>query len=88
MLAFGQKKDDDSDHIYYEWKRSGILKVDVSTILDHGKVALIECSLQDAVKIHQTYHELQHTCNFIYVHPPSVEELRNRLIRDVERLES
>jgi guanylate kinase len=88
MLSFGQKKDVDTDHIYYEWKRSGVLKNDVSTIMEHGKIALIECSLQDACKIHETYHEMQHECNFVFLRPPSVEELRNRLIRDVERLES
>ena len=88
MLSFGQKKDEETDHIYYEWKRSGVLKNDVSTIMEHGKIALIECSLSDACKIHETYHELQHECNFIFVRPTSVEEMRNRLIRDVERLES
>jgi guanylate kinase len=89
MLTFGQKKEEDeTSDFYYEWKRTGVRADEVSTILEHGKVALIECRLQDAIHIHETYHELVHQCNFIYVRPPSVEELRNRLIRDVERTES
>ena len=64
------------------------MKNDVSTIMDWGKVALIECSLTDAMKIHSTYHQKIHPCNFIFLSPESSEELERRLIRDVERMES
>lgn len=54
-----------------------------------GKVAMIECSLSDALLIHgSTYHRMNHQCNFIFVSPPSSEELEKRLIRDVERMET
>jgi guanylate kinase len=72
---------DDSTRHFYEWKRSGVLKEDVSRIMEQGRIAMVECSLQEALKIHSGYHNLNHECNFIYVTPPTTEEMRNRIIR-------
>lgn len=58
-----------------------MLKEDVSSIMQHGRVALIECSLQEAAKIHRGYHVTNHPCHYIYLAPPSATELANRLIR-------
>lgn len=71
-------------------RKSGVLKNDVSKISEHGKVALIECTMQDALLIFSsTYHkEPHHQCNFIFLSPPSSAELERRLIRDVERMET
>ena len=88
-LFFGRKQKEETTNKYrHEWKRNGVLKNDVSTITQYGKIALIECSLSDAMTIHSTYHQLCHPCNYIFVRPPSSEELEKRLIRDVERMES
>lgn len=41
----------------HEWKRNAVLKNDVSTIMESGKIAMIECSLTEAMKIHSSYHQ-------------------------------
>jgi guanylate kinase len=88
-VLFGQKTPKTKDTKFqHEWKRNGVLKNDVSNITEWGKVALIECSLTEAMKIHSTYHQQCHECNYIFVRPPTSEELEMRLMRDVERMES
>jgi len=81
-----QIEDDSTSHIY-EWKRVGVLRSDVDTFQTHGKVAMIECSLQEAIKIHHN-QAFENQFNYIYLRPPSVEELGNRLIRSVKAHES
>jgi guanylate kinase len=88
-LLFGRKNQKTHETKFrHEWKRNGVLKNDVSTIMELGKVALIECSLTEAMKIHSSYHQQCHECNYIFVRPPTSEELEKRLMRDVERMES
>lgn len=87
MLTFGRIKSAPTES-FCVWKKSGVLKNDVSTLMQWGKVALIECDLSDAITIHSTYHLQNHECNFIFLRPPSGEEFENRLIRDVERKET
>lgn len=69
-------------HTMHTWKQSGILVSDVQKIINNHKVALIECELQEAIRmLHYREEQERLAINYIYLQPPSVEELECRLIR-------
>jgi hypothetical protein len=56
-LPFGQSISS-GEKTLHMWRKSGVLTEDVLAIEDHGRVALIECELQDAFKIQDTFRKL------------------------------
>ena len=53
------------------------------------KVALIECELQEAIRMVHTKEEAEHLeFNYIYLRPPTVEDLATRLIRSYSARET
>ena len=76
-------------HSSHTWKHSGVLISDVKRIMNHGKVALIECELQEAIRMVHAKEKDEHIkFNYIYMRPQSVEELATRLIRNYQLRES
>ena len=65
---------------------TGILFEDVQQNLRNNLIPMIECeSLNQAQWIHD---QNIIDCNYIYIQPPSVEELSNRIIRNRPGLET
>lgn len=60
----------------YEGKYYGTLKSELKRIWGHGKVPVLDIDVKGAIHIQQQYPE--NTLS-IFVEPPSVDELRNRL---------
>eukprot|EP00354_Favella_ehrenbergii_P006564 CAMPEP_0170468054 /NCGR_PEP_ID=MMETSP0123-20130129/11383_1 /TAXON_ID=182087 /ORGANISM="Favella ehrenbergii, Strain Fehren 1" /LENGTH=67 /DNA_ID=CAMNT_0010734537 /DNA_START=451 /DNA_END=654 /DNA_ORIENTATION=- len=66
----------------HTWNNQGVLLSDVNEIYSRHKVALLECELQEAIRmVHQKEAQEHMSFNYIYVRPPDVDELEIRLIR-------
>ena len=57
------------------WAFSGVKRQDVSRIIEDHRVALIECELQEAIRLHHSEHSSMLKFNYIYICPPDTEEL-------------
>ena len=76
-------------HSLHTWKHSGVLVSDVQKIKNRHKVALIECELREAIRmIHSKEQAEQLEFNYIYLRPPTVEDLANCLIRNYSTRET
>lgn len=55
-------------HPMHTWKHQGILISDVNKIIAKHKVAMLECELQDAIRmVHQREAEEHLSFNYIYI---------------------
>ena len=57
ILSFSSSEVLDCKSHLYQRKRTGVMMEDVTKIMEHGRVALIECSLPEAIKIHEGFHD-------------------------------
>jgi len=60
----------------YEGKYYGTLKSELQRIWDMGKIPLLDIDVKGAIHVQQQYPK---TSLSIFVEPPSIEELKNRL---------
>lgn len=71
------------EHAFIEWemvyegKYYGTLKAELERIWDEGKVPMLDIDVKGAIHVQQ---EFAGDCLSIFIQPPSVEELRRRLI--------
>jgi guanylate kinase len=71
------------EHAFIEWemvyegKYYGTLKAELERIWDGGKVPMLDIDVKGAIHVQQ---EFAGDCLSIFIQPPSVEELRRRLI--------
>ncbi len=72
------------EYTEYNGNYYGTLKQQVEKINKKGKICIIECEVDGAKNIFQSGLN----CNFLYILPPSLEELRKRLINRGEKLKS
>lgn len=62
----------------------GTPKSKVESILNEGKDIILEIDIQGALKVKEKYSEGV----FIFIMPPSMEELKNRIKKEAQRLKN